>query len=256
VFRGELGRVLTPLPTVVPAGVRKSREALIASANREYPGFDVMQVREWRDPTSPIEVLLGSGPRRRDRIFDPYSGQDLGDRVPREPRSIEWLVDFHENLLAGSRGRAVNGIGAISFAWLCVSGLVSWWRSVGRRRRVARARRDSAGASRRLWYLHATMGVSVFPILLAWAVSGVYLSFPAPFSGLLDALQGGSAVSSRAAAVANQLLAGLVELHFGRFAGNSVKTLWAVAGTVSTLLLVTGLMMWAIRARAASRRTT
>lgn len=32
-------------------------------------------------------------------------------------RSVEWLVDLHENLLFGMAGRAVNGVGAIGLTY-------------------------------------------------------------------------------------------------------------------------------------------
>ena len=40
---------------------------------------------------------------------------------------VEWLVDLHENLLAGSTGRRVNGIGAAFLVLLCLTGAVVWW---------------------------------------------------------------------------------------------------------------------------------
>lgn len=41
--------------------------------------------------------------------------------------SVERIVDLHENLLTGSTGRIVNGIGAISLALLCLTGAAIWW---------------------------------------------------------------------------------------------------------------------------------
>jgi len=41
--------------------------------------------------------------------------------------SVEWLVNLHENWLAGSTGRWVNGIGAICLTLLCLTGAVIWW---------------------------------------------------------------------------------------------------------------------------------
>src|SRR6267154_2285692 len=40
--------------------------------------------------------------------------------------SIEWLVNLHENLLFGSTGRLVNGIGAICLTSICLTGAVIW----------------------------------------------------------------------------------------------------------------------------------
>lgn len=41
--------------------------------------------------------------------------------------SVEWLVDLHKNLLAGSTGHVINGIGAICLTLLCVTGAMIWW---------------------------------------------------------------------------------------------------------------------------------
>src|ERR1700722_18174126 len=45
-----------------------------------------------------------------------------GSRDPQSKifRLVEWLVDLHENLLLGTTGRAINGIGALSLTLLCV----------------------------------------------------------------------------------------------------------------------------------------
>src|SRR5579864_8928617 len=37
-------------------------------------------------------------------------------------RAIEWVVNFHENLLSGDVGRRLNGVGAIAFFLICLSG--------------------------------------------------------------------------------------------------------------------------------------
>jgi uncharacterized iron-regulated membrane protein len=36
--------------------------------------------------------------------------------------SVEWLVNFHENLLSGSTGRLVNGMGAVCLTVICITG--------------------------------------------------------------------------------------------------------------------------------------
>src|SRR5690348_2189417 len=49
--------------------------------------------------------------------------------------SVEWLVNLHTNLLAGSMGRRINGIGAIGLALLCLTGAVIWWPGIRHWRR-------------------------------------------------------------------------------------------------------------------------
>ncbi len=50
--------------------------------------------------------------------------------------SIEWLVNLHENLLFGSAGRIVNGIGAICLTSLCLTGAIIWCSGVGNLRNL------------------------------------------------------------------------------------------------------------------------
>src|SRR5580704_5288367 len=51
------------------------------------------------------------------------------DGLEREPSlvsSVEWIVDLHENLLFGTNGRFVNGIGALCMISLCLTGAIIW----------------------------------------------------------------------------------------------------------------------------------
>src|SRR5881628_2791417 len=41
-----------------------------------------------------------------------------------------WLLDLHDNLLAGETGRTVNGVGAFAILALASTGLVIWWPGV------------------------------------------------------------------------------------------------------------------------------
>jgi uncharacterized iron-regulated membrane protein len=250
VFRGELGHALTPLKTVVPAGPRKTVEELTVIAQELYPRLTVTDVRVSSDVTAAVEVVLTRSGRRRDRIFDPYTGKDLGDRVPREPRSIEWLVDLHDNLLGGAVGRTINGIGAVFFTMLCLTGAVIWWPG-NERWRLSTTVRWNVSWRRFVWDVHSAMGFWLFSVLLMWAVSGVYLAFPEPFNFLVEALQ--TKFGAGGAAFGSAVLADLADLHFGRFAGTGMKVAWVIFGLVPAALFATGLLMWwtrVVRSRA------
>src|SRR6185369_471535 len=58
VFRGELGRALTPLQRVVPSGPRKSVEELTAIGQKLYPRFTVAEVRTSNDPAAAVEIVF------------------------------------------------------------------------------------------------------------------------------------------------------------------------------------------------------
>src|SRR4051794_26805596 len=74
-----------------------------------------------------ILVIFRRGDRVTRRLFHPYTGADLGDPLPAGFRLTQWLLDLHDNLLAGETGRRVNGAGALCLLLVCATGAVIWW---------------------------------------------------------------------------------------------------------------------------------
>jgi len=247
VFRGELGRLLTPVPRVVPSGPRRTREQLTADAERALQKWTVTEIVIDPDPTSPVEIRMRRGQRRVDKIFNPYTGEMIGERVPREPRVIEQLADLHDNLLFGARGRFANGIGAIALTVLCITGAVVWWPRAGAWKRAVTI--SVRGSWRHtVWTSHSAVGFWLLSLLLIWALSGVYLAFPAAFdsiAGWMDA----AVPSGRLSTPMFRMLAWISDVHFGRFSGTTVKALWVVLGLTPTFLLATGGFLWWTRFR-------
>ena len=227
---------------MTPTGRRLSTEELGAAAKQAYPRFDVSYVLFSRHLDRAAEVGLARGTRRRERLFDPYTGKDLGDTIPSEPRVLAWFVDLHDNLLGGRTGRLVNGAGALLLVLLCATGAVIWWPGTPRWRRSLSVR-WRARWPRFTWDLHSAIGFWMFVFVLMWAVSGVYLAFPEPFSDLVDYLQPFDA-NSREPRFGDEALAWLARIHFGRAWGVSVKTLYVILGFAPALLFVTGSIMW------------
>ena len=64
--------------------------------------------------------------REVSRWFMP-SDHEFGDALPLAIRLMEWSVDFHDNLLAGSAGRMINGVAAMFVMLLLITGAVLWW---------------------------------------------------------------------------------------------------------------------------------
>ena len=62
-----------------------------------------------------------------ERLFDPYAVRDLGETFPPTLlRAVEWLVDLHDNLLAGQTGRHASTASAASCSpTLIVTGFVA-----------------------------------------------------------------------------------------------------------------------------------
>jgi uncharacterized iron-regulated membrane protein len=143
---------------------------------------------------------------------------------------VSRIVDLHTNLLMGATGRAINGVGAIGLTLLCTTGLVIWWPGVKNWRRSVTVN-WRAHFPRIMWDLHSALGLWLSLLVLMWAVSAVYFSFPRWFDGFfwLDP-------SDR---FADRGLWWLAQLHFGRFSPFT-GVVWALLGFVPAVLAFTG----------------
>jgi uncharacterized iron-regulated membrane protein len=243
VFRTEIFRAFTAGPTIVPTGAhRLTPVELKAAVEHAYPGFAITQTWPQRNPNEAVEIWLERKRDSRQRLFDPFTGRDLGNSVPLGIHAISWLVDLHDNLLAGSRGRLANGIGSLLVCTLWLTGVVIWW--PGRRgwRRAVTVRR-SVGWKRFTWDLHSAIGFWSGILIAIWALTGIYFAFPRPFAAVVDFFEPPDdlVLAPRHGDVA---LRWFINLHFGRFAGWPVKALWLVLGLAPAVLFVTGVLMW------------
>jgi uncharacterized iron-regulated membrane protein len=260
VFRRELMRTYSNRPTVsVHAADAQplTEDELRAVALRAYPDFTVEKVWRGRRGNTPVDIWMERGPgkdkEKKQRLFDPYTGADLGETRPRAVRFIDWMVSLHDDLLGGMNGRIVNGVGAILVTLLCLTGAVIWWQGMAKWRRGLTVQ-WRAGWQRINWDLHSAIGFWAFIAVFVWAVSGIYLVFPHPFSALVDYLEPLDPVSllPRRGDIALEWLA---RLHFGRFAGIKTKWTWAILGVIPPVLFITGAVMWWNRVLKPFRRT-
>jgi uncharacterized iron-regulated membrane protein len=147
--------------------------------------------------------------------------------------SVEWLVDLHENLLAGETGRLVNGIGAICVTAVCLTGAIIWWPGIKNWRRSATVNWRARFAPFS-WDLHSAFGFWFFLFVLMWGISGIYFCFPQAFDALYFVDPGDK--------YSDQILFWLSQLHFGRFGWFS-QAFWTVFGLVPAVLAVTGVFL-------------
>jgi uncharacterized iron-regulated membrane protein len=243
VYRVELFRKFAKKPMIVAAsGQRMTEEDLTKAAEHAYPGYKVTDVFQPRNPNQATEITLKRGQGTTVRLFHPYTGEDLGNSLRVGYRFTSWLLDFHDNLLGGHRGRLVNGAGAVLVTLLCLTGAVIWWPGIKKWRRSLTIGWRS-NWKRFNWDLHSAVGFWTFALVFMWAVSGIYFAFPDPFQAVVDYLDPLDPLQ-RQPRTGDIMLAWLARLHFGRFAGWSVKALWALFGLVPPLLFVTGTLMW------------
>lgn len=244
VYRDVLDEAFeTPAPAFEPGRQPLSSAALTEAAARTYPGYTVTRVGNRFNRRRPvIEVWMERGDRRLERLFNPYTGEDLGPALQWVTRANVWLASLHDELLLGQRGRLVNGIGSALITLMCVTGAVIWWPGIRSWRR-AMAVKWRASWPRLNFDLHSATGFWFFLLILMWGFTGVYLAIPEPFAALVDRYSEPDEILGRR--TGDIILRWGVRLHFGRWEDMpALMAVWAVIGLIPALMFVTGVVMW------------
>ena len=248
VYRNELRAAFQPQPRrVVEVGERLSEEALIAAGEAAYPGHEVFVYTMPEDPLHAVSLGVNDGDSRRQILFDPFTAEDLGNALPFGWRATSWLIDLHATLLGGSFGKRLNGVGAVLFLLLLGTGFVLWWPGFTVLLRGFRIERHG-GTRRFLLTLHGALGALSFVLLLLWAITGIYLTFPEPFSAVADWIEPLDENSFEPRFV-DDALYWIATVHFGRFGGGPTKVVWAAVGLTPVVLFATGAALWWQRLR-------
>src|SRR5215472_8976509 len=243
VFRRELSRTLAREPRVaIGPGARMTEDELRQAARRAHPNFEVTRVSLRKSPDQAAEISLARPGETLLRLFNPYTGADLGDSIRLGFRSVLWLADLHDTLLLSQTGRQVNAVGGVLSLLLGMTGAVVWWPGSDSWRRSLnfRWKTNPKGFN---WTLHSALGFWSFVFFFMWSFSGIYLSIPAAFNKVVDFLEPGNG-PAKGPRLGDTILYWLAQLHFGRFAGIPVKIIWTVIGLAPTVLFVTGAAMW------------
>src|SRR5579871_1354613 len=123
VFRNEVYKAAPSGPrTVAISGPKLDGQQLREAIHRAWPDWSLSYIWESKRPDQSVEVWLDRKGRRNQRVFDPYTGKDLGSATPMSIKVLAWMGDLHINLLAGPTGRIVNGIGSMVLTLLCITG--------------------------------------------------------------------------------------------------------------------------------------
>ena len=102
VFRRDLDKTLCPPDVTVHVGPhRLSTAELTSKAHARYPRFDSSRITigSARAANAPVEVLFSGRGVQLDRLFDPYTGEDLADAIGCEPPFVTSLAAFHDHLV-------------------------------------------------------------------------------------------------------------------------------------------------------------
>ena len=244
IYRSELRQRFDPQPRAVEiSGPRLGADALIAAAQRKFPGNAVEVWTEPDDPALAVTMSVRQEGRPPDQLFfDPYTGEYLGHALPAGWRLTTWTLDLHDNLLAGETGRAVNGAGAVLLMVLAVTGVVIWWPGIQTWRRSLLIDWRSKWP-RLIWSTHSAFGFWTLFFIFMWGFTGVYLAFPEPFAAIVDYLEPFEE-DNFDPRTGDRVLYWFAYLHFGRFGGWPTKLVWALIGLVPPVMFVTGALMW------------
>ena len=244
VYRRELvTRFRTPIPLLDRTAERRSIDEIRSNAERAYPDYTITDIKEAiTRRTAVVNVYLERNGETKERLFNPYTGEDLGDAFTTGEQAVLWTVRLHDDLLLGTSGRYWNGVASAFVTLLCLTGAVVWWPGISRWRRSLIVRANS-GWRRFNWDLHSAIGLWLFLFMLMWGVSGFYLGVPDPFSNFVDSISDPDAyLGERPGDI---VLMWLTRLHFGRWREMPwLKAVWAAVGLMPALMFVTGAIMW------------
>lgn len=183
VFRIDMQRAAYPDLFTPSAGPAAHPSAILDSLERAYPDHRISFIDA---PTTERATYLAY-PFKDDVylavLVDPVSARVLG-AVPEEGW-VRTLQSLHFDLLGGPTGRAVNGAGATLLLALALTGLVIWWQGLANWRRgfIVDRRR---GWRRVTWELHSAAGIWTVTLIAMWAVTALYLVWPAGFRNAVN----------------------------------------------------------------------
>jgi len=255
IYSNELYRAATHhLSIAHGSGPLLTDNQLRVAAIRSYPGYQVERLVHLVNLDQGVDIWLRRGSRVKKRLFDPWTGKDLGDSVPTGIWIVSTLIDLHDNLLAGPAGRQVNGLGAVATLLLAVTGLVIWWPGSKTWPRSLMLPRG-VGFKRGTWHLHSMIGFWSLAFTVIFGASGLYLAFPDAFQNFADRLQPPTATNA-GFRIVDRVIYWLAYLHFGRICGiaipcrgpglcdQSFKAIWALFGIAPAVMFVTGAILW------------
>ena len=184
VFRINLQRAVHPdLLTSSGDGPPADVAGVLDTLREAYPGGRVSGV-DARTTTRPTYLAyVTTDEQFKTVLIDTVTGQILGELPERS--LVRTVQDLHFDLLAGPRGRVVNGIGALCLLVMCLTGLVVWWPGTGVWWRGFTI--DWKRPWKRVnWDLHSAVGIWTVVLVAMWSVTGLYFVFRTEFRSAVN----------------------------------------------------------------------
>lgn len=208
VFRPEIERALRPhlhtLQQSTTAATHATLDQMLATAAKALPdwqarGFEQLPATATSTPTEPVVLYMTAlpghdhtaphsfTPERMMAYFDPRTGSLLGARSS-YAGVLGLAENFHYYLLMGQRGYIVNGVLAIAFLGIALTGWLLWWPGIRRSLGALKIHGLIRGPyhhgyrnwKRLNWDLHSTGGFWSNPALIAVIITGIFFVFSQP----------------------------------------------------------------------------
>ena len=231
-FEHELYRLFSPDPELTSSDHQQRLNAaeLMQAALWQYPHDRVVGVWDRKVSADVIaELWLEGDGGLRQRLFNPYSGADLGNAQPFSLQVVGFVRDAHMNLSGGHLGRVINGIGSLAMVLLSLSAAFLW---LGNRKpSPVLSERPAVDLAVRARKFHRRTGIWMIMFAAAWGATGACFAFPSFVHSIVGPSFGGQAIFE-----------GLYAIHSGSAGGWLTRTLWAASGVLTCLLAVTGAM--------------
>lgn len=150
-------------------------------ARRAHPEDDLLYLDNRNRNPEVVSVLMGTPGRTQVVNVDRVSDQIVDDSIRQQRhRTISFLEELHNELLGGSTGERINGVGGGLLFLMSLTGIVLWWPGRKNWKRALtvmwRARWPRVNFD-----LHLAFGFWTLCFVAVWGITGLYFGFPLHF---------------------------------------------------------------------------
>lgn len=180
VFYDEISLLVNP--KVAVTDYRQPLSCVMESVKSNYPNHKPTWIHQSTRHDSPLEVFVSRDSNQSVALVNPFTAEVIGEKNP----LMLILRDLHFNLLSGTTGRTINGVGAIFLLTLGITGLAIWSTRAGSV--VSRMTVNFKANWKRVNFdTHSAVGILTLPMIFIWGTSAIYFAFPEPFEKAVHA---------------------------------------------------------------------
>lgn len=174
VFYDEISLLVNP--KVAVTDYRQPLSRVMESVKSTYPNHKPTWIHHPPRQDSPLEVFVSRDSNQSVALVNPYTSEVIGEKTS----LMLILRDLHFNLLSGTTGRTINGVGALFLLTLGITGFLIWSTRAGSL--VSRMTVNFKANWKRVNFdAHSAVGIFALPMIFIWGTSAIYFAFPEPF---------------------------------------------------------------------------